>query len=73
MLGFMEVFGGVFVFGRITTTDVATDQAHAQVDPSVADFYAILAFPFIGLPEFDLLEMRALLWHGSSGDYPLAK
>jgi hypothetical protein len=33
MLGVMKVLGGMFVFGRITTTYMSADQTHAQVNP----------------------------------------
>ena len=73
MLGFVEVFGSVLVLRGVAASYVAADEAHAKVDPCVSHFYALRAFPFIGLFKFDFVKMRALLRHGASRDYPLAK
>jgi hypothetical protein len=61
MLGFMEMLGGMLVFGRIAAAHVAADQAQAKVDPCVSHFHALRAFPFIGLLKFDFIEVCALL------------
>jgi hypothetical protein len=42
MFGFMKVFGGVFVFGRVAAADVAALQAETKVNPIVAHFQALL-------------------------------
>ena len=39
----VKMFGGVFVFGGITATDVAAFHANAQVQPGVASFQALFA------------------------------
>jgi len=72
MLGLVKVFRGVFVLGGIATADLSTDQAQTQMHPRVTNFYAFLAFPFVGLFEFNLIEMRALLRHGSSGELSIS-
>lgn len=43
MICFVKVFGGVFVFGRITATYVTATQAQSQVYPGVAHFQTFLA------------------------------
>jgi hypothetical protein len=43
VFGFMEMLGGVLVFGGVAAADVAAFQAEAQVDPSVAHLEAFLA------------------------------
>ena len=39
---FVKVFGGVFVLGRVAATNIAADEAHAQMDPGIAELHAIL-------------------------------
>ncbi len=39
----MEVLRGVFVFGGVTATDMATAQAESQVNPCIAHLQAFLA------------------------------
>jgi hypothetical protein len=73
MLAPVKVFRGVLVLGRIAAAHITADQTHTQVDPCVSHFHAFFAFPYIGLLKFNLIEMRALLRHGSSSNYPLAK
>src|SRR5690242_18649358 len=50
----MEVFGGVFVLGRITAAHVAANQAFPQMDPGIAHLEAFLAALAAGfdLPDF---------------------
>lgn len=62
----MEVFGGVFVFRRITATHVAANQAHAQMDPTVSHLYALIALVFLGFAELDLVDMDAFFCHDVS-------
>jgi hypothetical protein len=73
MLAPVKVCGGVLIFGGIAAGNIAADQAHAKVDPRVSHFHAFFAFSYLGLFKFNLIEMRALLRHGSSSNYPLAK
>jgi len=57
----MEVLGGMLVFRRIATTDVPTAQAHAKMNPAVADLQALFAALWrmrFHVP--DLIEMGAL-------------
>jgi hypothetical protein len=55
----MKVFGRVLVLGRIAATHLAANHAQAQMNPSVSDFYAFFASAFVGVFEFDLIEMFA--------------
>jgi len=50
----MEVFGGVFVLGRIAAAHVAANQAFPQMDPGIAHLQAFLAALAAGfdLPDF---------------------
>jgi hypothetical protein len=66
MLGLMKVLGGVLIFGRVATAYMSTNQAHAQVDPSVANLDAIFAYMSVRFSYFDLVEMRAYFCHKSS-------
>src|ERR1022692_1938808 len=43
MVGLVEVFGGVFVLGRIAATHVSATEAQPQVNPSVAHLEAFFA------------------------------
>jgi hypothetical protein len=60
MGGVMEVFGSMFVFGRIAASHVAAFHAQAQVDPGVAGFHALFADVLVGGSDFDLIQMLAL-------------
>jgi hypothetical protein len=66
MMRVMEMFRRVFILGRITTTDVGTLQAEAEVYPGVSCLDAILANVFVGACELELVEMLACLRHGFS-------
>ena len=59
----MEVLGSVFVFGGIATAYIAADQTHAQMDPAVSHFYALIALAVVGFAEFDLIGMSTFLCH----------
>jgi hypothetical protein len=63
MRGLVKMFGGVLVLGRIAATHVSAYHAQAQVNPSVAEFYALRANVGVGARDFDLIEMVAFLWH----------
>lgn len=57
MLGLMEMLGGVLIRRTIATADVSAGEAHAEVDPSGADFEALFA-TFGGRSDFvDLREV----------------
>jgi hypothetical protein len=43
MVGRVEMFGRVFIFRRVATPNVPTDEAEAQMHPGVTSFQAILA------------------------------
>jgi len=51
MLQSAKVLGGVFVFGRIATANVATSLAHAQMHPGVAQGHALGACVLSGRNE----------------------
>jgi hypothetical protein len=63
MLRMVEMLGCVLVFRRVATSRVATNQAHAKVNPGIAGFHAILADMLGGMREFDLIEMSAFSRH----------
>jgi len=60
----MEMFGGVFILGRITAANVAAASAKTQVDPGVAHSQALLATSGFRFDVVHLIEMRALSAHG---------
>jgi hypothetical protein len=63
----MEVGAGVAVWRGVAATDVATLEAHAQVDPLAADFEAIFAALAARLYLLDVfLNVRALISHRSN-------
>jgi hypothetical protein len=68
MLAAVKVFGGVFVFRGVATTDMATLQAQPQVHPGVPRFQTLLAALSVRRDLLDLVKMLAL-FHG----YPFAK
>jgi hypothetical protein len=55
----MKMFGGMFVLGGVAATDVAAGHTHPQVNPGVADLYAIFADMLVGRRDFDLIQMLA--------------
>src|SRR3981189_310635 len=60
---FVKVFGGVFVLGRVAAADVAADEAHAQMDPGIAELYAILTNMLVRFSYFDLIKMGTFFCH----------
>jgi hypothetical protein len=62
MFGFVEMFGGVLIFGRIAAAHVPADHAEAKVNPYVAHFEAL--FAAVGMRTntlLDLIEMRTFV------------
>ena len=45
-----------------------TFEAETQMHPRVADLDAILTYMFVGLLDFDLIKMRAILSHAFYDD-----
>jgi hypothetical protein len=69
MLGRVKMFCGVLVFRGIAAADVFAFQTEAKVKPCVTGLDAVFANVFfIGVGNFDLFEMRAILRHKSSGN-----
>jgi hypothetical protein len=64
VLGVVKMLGGVLILGRIAASGMSADQAHAEVNPRIACLYAVLADMLGGLPDFDLIQVSALFWHG---------
>jgi hypothetical protein len=62
----MKMFCGVFVFGRVAATDMAANQAEAQVHPAVAHLQTFFAALGFGLYVLDLIEMSTIISHGFS-------
>jgi hypothetical protein len=60
---FVKVFGGVFVLGRVAAADVPADEAHAQMDPGIAELHAVLANMCRRFSYFDLIEVSTFFWH----------
>ena len=60
MRGRMEVFRGVFIFGRIATTDMPAAQAQAKVHPPIARFQTLFTTSGARFDILDLIEMRAV-------------
>jgi len=54
---------GMFVFRIVAAADVATRQAHAQMDPGVARLQAFFAAVGVALAGHDLVEMGAVVVH----------
>jgi hypothetical protein len=57
MLHFPKVFGGVLVLGRITTTHMPARQTQPQMNPRIAHLDAFFANMFVGVLNFNLIEM----------------
>jgi hypothetical protein len=63
MLRLMEVFGRVLILGRVAATHVATNQAQAQVNPSVPHLHALLTDMYVGFGDLDLFQVSAFFCH----------
>jgi hypothetical protein len=63
MLGCVEMFGGVFVFGAIAAAHVPTFQAQPQMDPVVAHFETFFAAVCVGLDRFHQRQVFAIFFH----------
>jgi hypothetical protein len=68
MLGLVKVLGGVFIFGRVTATDVTADETFPQVNPGIAHLEALLAALAAGRDLADLFDVGTSLGfrHASS-------
>lgn len=60
MLGMTEVLGGMFVFGGVTTTNVAAFHTQPKVDPGVAHLETLFATFGVGLDRAYLIAVRAV-------------
>ena len=65
MLRGMKMFCGVFVLGRVTTSDMTAAQAQAQMHPAIAHLQTLFAAPGLRLHVLDLIEMRTVFRHAS--------
>lgn len=65
------MLGCVLIFGGIATADVTTDKTHAEMNPAVANFDAILADVSIRAGDADLVEMCTFGRHRTSQIVPL--
>jgi hypothetical protein len=63
MCCFVKVFGGMFVLGRVATANIAADEAHAQMDPGIAQLHAILTNMFVRFSYFDLIKVGTFFCH----------
>lgn len=62
----MVVLGRMLVLGRIAAPHVAAAEAKPQMNPAISHFLALFADMFIGIADFDLIEMGASICHGGS-------
>ena len=63
MCGRMEVFRGVFIFGRIATTDMPAAQAQAKVHPPIPHFQTLFTTSGARFHILDLIEVDTVT-HG---------
>ena len=63
VLGSVEMFSGMFVFGRVATAHMSTSEAQAQVNPGVARLNAVLTDMLISFFDFDLVQVGACFRH----------
>lgn len=56
----VEVFGRMSIFRRIAASDVAADEAFAQVNPGVAHLQAFLTSPRALLNVLNLVQVCAM-------------
>jgi hypothetical protein len=60
------MFGGVFVLGRIATSDVTASQTEAQVNPGVASPQTVFTPAFVRVRNLNLIQVRAGFRHAPS-------
>ena len=60
MLGRVKVFCGMFILGRIATTNVPAAQAQAKVHPLIAHLQTFLTAMGMRFDVLYLIEMRTL-------------
>jgi hypothetical protein len=63
VFGLVEVLGGMPVFGRVTTTDVAAGFTEPQMNPGVAHFQAFLTTAGVGVRILDLVKVLTFVSH----------
>lgn len=51
----LKMFGGVLVFRRVAASDMATGEAHSEMNPGIAHLHAIFANVLGGLGYLDLV------------------
>jgi hypothetical protein len=59
----MEMFGRVLILRGIAASDFAANHAQPQMDPGVADLQALFTTLFVGVFEFNFIEMCAGFFH----------
>ena len=57
MFALLKMLGSVLVLRRVTASDVPALQAHAEVDPPVADLDAVFTDMLVRIGELDLVRM----------------
>jgi hypothetical protein len=63
MFRVVKVLGRMLVLGRVATGGMATNETHAQVNPRIACLNAVLTHVLVSFSYFDLIKVRAFLWH----------
>ena len=65
MPGLLKMLRRMFVLGTVTAPHMPARETHAQIDPRVADLYAILAHrDVLRMDVADLVSMGAnFIWH----------
>jgi hypothetical protein len=71
MLRGMKMFCGVFVLGRVTTSDMTAAQAQAQMHPAIAHLQALFAAPGLWFHVLDLIEVSTVFRHAFSREITL--
>jgi hypothetical protein len=66
VLRLVEMLRSMLVLRRIATSNVSTNEAHAQMNPRVSHFDAFLANVSPGCSELDLVEVATFFRHRSS-------
>jgi hypothetical protein len=61
MLRLVKVLCGVLVLGRIAAANMTTDEAQAQMDPSIANLDTLFTYMCFRFAELDLIEVLAFL------------
>jgi hypothetical protein len=68
MVRLLDMLVHVLILGCVAAAYITADQAHTQIRPAVAQIHALLAYPYTGLFDLDLIQVRAGYFFQAAGE-----